>query len=1302
MSKPPPSPSPDDGLLELPDAFLRAVEEKKSKLTWPKMRADYQVASSTHQGWKASGQGRPDGVLLTCIAFHLRDRKTFADLGFEGASLEKLRAAFDPEKVREAFPVKDLDDSRLAGLLDEMTRPPLRVLGVLPPLPRTDLYLERKSVIDAVIALLLAETGSAVAITGKSVALRSQGGAGKSVTAAAVARDERIAAAFLDGVAWVTLGQEFAGKPEQRERLARELVRALEIADAGDDPERRIVAINRTLQERRLLLILDDVWSLTDLRGLDPGPGASRLLITTRQRDLARDLGAHEYPLGLLSEPEALELLAKASGRPIAERDLAAAKDVARQCGYLPLALAIAGAEAADTPWSRLLEALRKADLSYLAREGFDPRYDSVLLSIQASIRFMESRDRDRRAARLFQALAVFPADESVAVAAVVRLWSHREKLEPHAVEHDLRILERRSLLELVDPTEAEPRDLAHCLVALHDLHHDYVRYHQEDPRGGHRTLLDAYRPASGDWADLEPDGYILEHLHMHLRAAGREAEAESLLFDAAWLETKLRTLGLEAATSDFSGLPADHEALWVRDALRLAGHILTRDPAQLRSQLHGRLLAANRRAALDRLRVDRTGAPWIELLSPTLEPPRSGRSRTLEGHSFSLTCLEVDEHEGSCLVASGGRDKAIRLWNLDDHAPLGDALVDDLPIACLAFYRLGEVLHLIAGFEDGRFRRWNLMSREEILPVRQLPGLSIQCIRAYATGDRVRSILGTSHGLIDLDPASGELVLIDGSPQNCRLMSTYDSPHGPMLLSLHDDRLIEWDLDPIRFRREIETPTQGLPISRIAVHEGDVAVQLAVSFSHPAPLAQTLWFMERSAIALGDLSQDPVRFVLLERETESVGPVCWAELEEGLRLVTAASSGVIRILDPLSGTPDRPPLVDRSSGAIALSTTRDRSGRSLLISGSESGVIHIWDPSNRSEYDGEATRGRPTDLVEGPGRFDAERPRIPPEAVSRRLTCIAIHPRANGPVIALGTERGPLVRRPGESTARALPYPPAGFAHRERTSIKSATFARGGRLILWAGYDGKVRGGNWDDGEIVFELDHGHSDAVSIDPCLRIFTHSRGSEERVIVMGFNSISRWRIDSSPPVLIDRFPALIDRLPIEAELLLHDGRELLAVLDTGGRLHILDLVSMSWQGEPLPLDSHWPSPLHVPRWEGDVVAVTSGIDGMLRIVDLLERRILSERPTGHTRRVTSIGSLQIEGRKLLITCGRDRSVRIASFKDGRVLASLHLDHVVEHCIAFPTGPAILVADAGGIVHELRLTGLDSSQLDRTSA
>jgi hypothetical protein len=95
---------------------------------------------------------------------------------------------------------------------------------------------------------------------------------------------------------------------------------------------------------------------------------------------------------------------------------------VIKECGRLPLALALAGATIADAPedealWRDVVNALRAADHEQLRAE-FDYPYPHPIATIQASVDFLLPEDK-----AAYLQLAIFPEDTPIPLAPLEKLW---------------------------------------------------------------------------------------------------------------------------------------------------------------------------------------------------------------------------------------------------------------------------------------------------------------------------------------------------------------------------------------------------------------------------------------------------------------------------------------------------------------------------------------------------------------------------------------------------------------------------------------------------------------------------------------------------------------------------------------------------------------------------------------------------------------------------------------------------------------------------------------------------------------
>jgi tetratricopeptide (TPR) repeat protein len=356
-----------------------------------------------------------------------------------------------------------------------------------------------------------------IASSSRHVGMHGMGGIGKSILANLLAHDRWVREAFADGIVWVGLGSA----PNLAE-LMRRVHRDLGGDGAFDTEQEGKSKLKELLADKAVLLVIDDAWRRQpDVEAFNVLGPRCRALITTRDAGLLTALGGTHHLVELLTDAEALQLLAVAVGKEVADLP-AVAQDVLKECGRLPLAVSLAGGlSAAGMPWESLLKALKAHKLEFLQDEhSAEPQHVNLWKTIEISVLALPEEEQRRLAE-----LAVFPEDEAVPEVAVATLWRHSGNLDDLDTQQLLLKLKQRSLVQLTLPPDSIADSIG-C-VSLHDLIHDYCVRRAEALLGKmsalHDQLLAAYRvQAPTGWHTGPNDGYYFEHLPFHLAEAGQ------------------------------------------------------------------------------------------------------------------------------------------------------------------------------------------------------------------------------------------------------------------------------------------------------------------------------------------------------------------------------------------------------------------------------------------------------------------------------------------------------------------------------------------------------------------------------------------------------------------------------------------------------------------------------------------------------------------------------------------------------------------------------------------------------------
>ncbi|MEU6011645.1 AAA family ATPase [Streptomyces sp. NPDC047453] len=533
--------------------------------------------------------------------------------------------------------------------------------------------------------------------------------------------------------------------------------------------------------------------------------------------------------------------------------------------------------------------------------------------------------------------------------------------------------------------------------------------------REAHRKLAVAFSALQKEAKDGPPHPYLRHHLIQHAAAGG-------VLNDRIVTE-KFLPYETSGNVRGALGLLSEH----AEDTTRLFAWtriepFLADAPPIARAESLRFSLWEPEAAAPSNTRD--TGSPAVRLLPMWKDLAVPGNVLAREDTDvYSLVSFTLQD--GTPLIAVGGADGSVRVWDPSTVTPVGPPIPGHGPFArTLAVVPgpQGEPL-LAVGCDSGAWTCDPLTGQVAQLPVSG----AVHDMASFRDSDgTVRLAIGTSDGLVLCDPLTGSVLADDSADEHAlkrpvNALAALTLPGDRPLLAGHRAGTIEildgTSLDPV-----CTVPLPDDQISALALldtRNGSPVLALAARDSGTVRFWDALTGTER-------------RHCTIRRSAAVLTPYLQAGSDTLLAL--GADDGAVELWDPETGEEVRRFPNDHTSAVTGLVVVPGLDGVSVLVSGSLDRTVRVWNPevwTRRTVQFSQPTDG----------------------------TLLAVLPGSSGPaeLVSVGPDRNLVVRsaETGEVTA-SIAFPQAG-ADGSVTSLTVHTAPDGSASIVVGLPDGTI-----------------------------------------------------------------------------------------------------------------------------------------------------------------------------------------------------------------------------------------------------
>uniref|UniRef100_J3MQG2 NB-ARC domain-containing protein n=1 Tax=Oryza brachyantha TaxID=4533 RepID=J3MQG2_ORYBR len=312
------------------------------------------------------------------------------------------------------------------------------------------------------------------------IAVWGMGGSGKTTLVNIIYEDERIKNRF-DCHVWITVSQKFNASDIMR-KMVRHILQSRCPSNIDSIDGRDLVEIlKRTLEQRKILLVLDDVWCTDvwmDLAGtVGSSSNENKVIITTRIKEVA-SLASEDQVLELkkLNEADSWCLFCRWAFKNNMDRACPPeleplGREIVGKCDGLPLAVVVVGNmlsfKKQDTEeWSKCDD-----QITWELRDRLrDQELSSVMKILKLSYKHLPSHLKNA-----FVFCSIFPEDYMITKKRLVRLWVAEDLIKPEK-RRTVEEIAEEYLNELIDRCMLQVVERKHFRKVKEFQMHDIVR----------------------------------------------------------------------------------------------------------------------------------------------------------------------------------------------------------------------------------------------------------------------------------------------------------------------------------------------------------------------------------------------------------------------------------------------------------------------------------------------------------------------------------------------------------------------------------------------------------------------------------------------------------------------------------------------------------------------------------------------------------------------------------------------------------------------------------------------------------